>query len=165
MQKSILKDGEGGAKQHALKWYKDRAWKAFSSYIRTRDCLRTTMRTDAGTCCTCNRLFPYKRLQAGHFIDGRNNAVLFSEQGVHAQCEECNLKPPYGKGGNPMMYWQFMLDYYGREVIDRLIKESATTVKYSKIDYEAVEKKYKRKLEELLADPSLAKLNTPIKDF
>lgn len=47
---------------------------------------------------------------AGHFIGGRKNAVLFDETIVHAQCGvKCNK---YG-GGMPWDYEQFMMKKYG----------------------------------------------------
>jgi hypothetical protein len=119
------------------------------------------MSVEAGSCFTCNNQFPLKLLQAGHFIDGRHNAVLFSEQGVHAQCYACNVR----KHGNKIKYWQQMESRYGRAVIDKLITQSEISIKYSKIDYENLKLKYEQKLQRLLADPSLAKLNTPITDF
>src|ERR1019366_6086358 len=106
---------------------KDNAWDSFSIYIRTRDCLKTTGNPDEGLCCTCSRLYSIKQLQAGHFIPGRHNSVLFSEQGVHAQCFGCNGNPPYGKAGNLIQYWPFMERTYSREIIDKLIEESKQT--------------------------------------
>lgn len=48
------------------------------------------------------------------------------------------------------MYWTFMERYYGREVIDELIKESAQTVKYTAADFEAIESDFKTKTQQLL---------------
>ena len=108
---------------------KQRAWAAFSLYIRTRD----------PKCVTCGA----DSKQAGHFIDGRNNAVLFSEEGVHGQCAMCNVY----LHGNKLKYWVFMEKTYGRETIDRLMVESKMTVKYKQHDYERIEQEYKEKYE------------------
>src|ERR1700676_924657 len=112
---------------------KKKAWKEFSIYIRTRDCLITTGDPNQGICVTCNRQFGFKQLQAGHWIGGRNNAVLFSEQGVHAQCGGCNGP----LDGNPIKYWLYMEKAYGRKVMDKLILESNQTVIYKSFDYDA----------------------------
>lgn len=110
---------------------KQAAWAAFSLYIRTRD----------AACVTCGG----PNQQAGHFIDGRHNAVLFSEKGVHAQCYHCNV----GLKGNKIQYWLFMEATYGRKVIDELIAESKVMIQYKTADYLEIAEKYKKKLEEL----------------
>ena len=107
---------------------KERAWRAFSLYIRTRD----------KKCCTCGGAVQ----QAGHFIDGRHNAVLFSERGVHGQCYHCNV----GLKGNKLMYWLFMEKTYGRAVIDQLMADSRVAVQYKTHDYEAIAREYEEKL-------------------
>lgn len=108
-----------------------KAWQAFSLYIRTRD----------KRCVTCSA---GKADHAGHFIDGRHNAVLFSERGVHGQCYHCNV----GLKGNKLEYWLFMEKAYGRKVIDQLIEESKQTVQYKIHDFERIEQEYKEKLNE-----------------
>lgn len=109
-----------------------RAWNAFSAYIRARD----------GLCVTCKS---GTAAQAGHFIDGRHNAVLFSERGVHGQCYHCNI----GLKGNKLEYWLFMEKRYGRKVIDQLMHESKQIVIYKIPDFEEIEAKYKKKLAKL----------------
>lgn len=106
---------------------KEKAWNAFSLYIRTRD----------KKCCTCGGAIQ----QAGHFIDGRHNAVLFQENGVHGQCYRCNV----GLKGNKIQYFLFMEQTYGRKVIDDLIRESRATVIYKTHDFIEIERKYKEK--------------------
>jgi len=130
-----------------LSSHKNKAWQAFSKWVRTRDCLRTTMSADEGTCCTCGKRYPFKNLQAGHFIDGRHGAVLFSERGVHAQCYGCNV----GLHGNKLKYWLFMEKQYGRDIINQLMAESKQEVIYKKHDYDDIAEKYKQKTQELLA--------------
>lgn len=119
--------------------HKQRAWEAFSTYIRTRDCFIQTGSLDEGECITCGRRYTIKQLQAGHFVSGRNNAVLFSERGVHNQCYGCNV----GKNGNPLRYFVWMENIYGREVIDELMAESEKTIKYKDSDYDEIAEKYR----------------------
>lgn len=78
---------------------KKKAWEAFSLYIRTRDCIRFTGDPEQGMCVTCKSFKPRKELQAGHFVGGRGNAVLFDERLVYSQDGYCNQKPPMGLGG------------------------------------------------------------------
>lgn len=120
---------------------KRKAWAAFSLYIRKRAA------DDYGMvkCVTCPNKKHYSEMQAGHFIPGRNNAVLFSEDGVHPQCYGCNI----GKGGNWPAYYEYMLKMYGQEIIDQLLNERHKVIKYTKADYEALAGLYKEFLEDL----------------
>ena len=131
----------------SLKLAKKKAWTEFSRYIRLRDCLKTTGNRDEGKCVTCNQTREYKNLQAGHFIGGRNNAVLFQEEGVHAQCYSCNAK--HIGNGKPIEYWLFMEKTYGREVIDRLIHESKQTVIHKWPYYVELAQTYKQRADAL----------------
>lgn len=124
---------------------KSDAWNAFSIYIRTRDCIRFTGKPDEGMCVTCKRYFPFKQLQAGHFIQGRGNAVLFDERLVYSQCISCNGNPPFGKGGNYVEYFRFMLDEVGLEKVDEFRHLKYTTVIYKIHDFERIEQEYKDK--------------------
>lgn len=65
---------------------KEKCWESFSRYIRTRDCIRFSGTPDEGKCITCNRQYEFKKLQAGHFIQGRGNSVLFDDRLVYSQC-------------------------------------------------------------------------------
>lgn len=116
------------------------AWKAFSLWVR----MEAADFDGYARCITCMAKKHYKELQAGHFIPGRNNAVLFSEEGVHPQCYGCNI----GKGGNWPSYYEWMKKMYGLEVIDELIRKSHETVKYTAQDYLDIEKLYKEKIKE-----------------
>jgi hypothetical protein len=132
-------------KKDKLSTHKKKAWTQFSIYIRTRDCINSTGNIDRGFCVSCSKVFPFSSLQAGHFIDGRRNAVLFSELGVNSQCYACNIS----KHGNKIDYWQFMEGKHGREVINELILESHKTVIYKAWDYDQITEKY-AKMTELL---------------
>lgn len=113
-----------------LRWYKEQAWDEFSIYIRTRDCLRFKDSLSEGFCITCKRDYPFKKLQAGHFISGRGNAVLFDETCVYSQCYSCNI----GRGGSYVEYFVFMEQEWGREYIEELRLKKKTTIKYTESD-------------------------------
>lgn len=142
------------AKKDLLSAHKKKAWEAFSLFIRTRDSLKTTGGLEKCVCVSCGdrrpRLGMYC-IQAGHFIAGRNNAVLFSEEGVHGQCQMCNngikgrRKPTAS-----ILYYQFMEREYGKDMIDRLVLESNQLIKYKSWDYDAIAEKYKFKTQELV---------------
>ena len=134
---------------------KERAWKAFSDWVRLRDCLATTGTREYGICITCNERGdsswkPYKELQAGHAVGGRGNAVLFHEQLVNAQCGYCNRKPPMGLGGDYGNYTIALIKRYGLEQVEQWQKlRHDTSVKYSIADLLEIEKEYKEKLLQL----------------
>lgn len=114
---------------------KKKAWDAFSLWVR----LSAADEYGYVKCVTCGLRKHYKEQQAGHFIPGRSNAVLFSEDGVHPQCYGCNI----GKGGNWPAYYEYMLTMYGQEIIDELLIQRNQIVKYSTVDYQKIEAKYK----------------------
>jgi hypothetical protein len=89
---------------------KDRAWETFSQYIRLRDCLLTTGTKTHGKCISCGDTFPFEKLQAGHFVPGRTNNILFDEEIVHSQCSYCNN----ALEGNHHNYRKAILDLYGK---------------------------------------------------
>ena len=124
-----------------MKKAKEKAWKVFSIYIR----LSAADYEEYVRCITCGIKKHYKKMQSGHFIPGRNNAVLFNEQGVHPQCYHCNI----GLNGNWPAYYQWMKGMYGIEIIDQLIYESRQTVKYTLEDYQKIEKEYKEKVKQI----------------
>lgn len=130
---------------------KKKAWETFSLYIRTRDCIRFTGDPEQGMCVTCKSFKPRKELQAGHFVGGRGNAVLFDERLVYSQDGYCNQKPPMGLGGNYAAYTLFMFDEgYSREEIEGFLALKGTTKQYKLNDFIEIEAKYKQKLEDLL---------------
>lgn len=138
-------------KSSPRKLAKDKAWNAFSLYIRTRDCLRFTGDPERGICVTCKTPKLRKELQAGHFVGGRGNAVLFREDLVYAQCSYCNQKPPMGLGGNYAAYALFMLDEgHSREEIEGFLNLRHATKVYKIHDFIEIEKDYTQKLLTLL---------------
>jgi hypothetical protein len=97
-------------------------------------------------CITCRRPYSFKQLQAGHFIAGRTNSVLFDERGVNSQCYGCNV----GRGGAHVEYFIWMEKEYGRDVIDELRAKRHQTQKFTVEDYKATEDYYKTKTKNLL---------------
>ena len=129
-----------------LKKAKDKAWNMFSKYIRLRDCLETTGKKDEGVCRTCGKVFPFKKLQAGHAIPGRNNSILCDPEIVFCQCQGCNL---WGGGRIQNVYTLFIIEKYGVEFYEKKVRESNQLVKYTESDWESIYQHYKE-LYELL---------------
>ena len=116
------------------------AWKEFSRFIRLRDCLFTTGNLEYGRCVTCGKVLEFSRLQAGHFIPGRNNSILFDVRCVHAQCVGCNV---YGGGQQPSYYW-YMVEKYGKETIDSLFRQANCSLKLTAPDLREMAARFRR---------------------
>jgi hypothetical protein len=121
-------------KKETLSSQKKKTWHEFSKFIRLRDA-----RNGYCTCVTCGAIKTWKTMQAGHFISGRTNSVLFEEKLVHAQCPACNIF----KHGNYVNYTLFMLKKHTKEEIEQMIQDSKKIVKFSINDLKCLEKKYK----------------------
>lgn len=124
-----------------LRGLKARCWKLFSEYIRRKD-------ADAGGtnyCFTCGQPKFWKELQAGHFIGGRTNAVLFNEEIVKPQCLMCNvfLRGNYGR------YTLKMIDLHGRERVEEFMALKHQVKKYTRADVEGLIARYESKLDAL----------------
>jgi len=128
---------------------KKNAWDAFSLFIRTRDAFLTTGEPYECKCFTCGVTKSVKgfgNIQAGHFIPGRHNSILFDERGCHGQCYHCNV----GLKGNTLVYEDKMREMYGQEVIDELRKLDGQTKLMKTYLYEGIADYYKEKTAELI---------------
>lgn len=114
---------------------KDKAWAAFSKYIR----LKYANEQGYEECYTCGAVKHYKQMQAGHGIGGRNNSVLFMEDVVRPQCAGCNL---WG-GGKYSIFTEKLIREYGADKYAELVILSNQSVDMNVFDYEALYKKYK----------------------
>ena len=132
-----------------LTWWKKKTWDLFSIYIRLRDALETTGTRDSLICFTCNKLYPAFGkgcVQAGHYVPGRNHAVLFSKKGVHGQCYNCNVNLK----GNTIHYRLAMIKKYGEEETERQeMLYFDHTFKYRISDLEEMCVELKREIKEL----------------
>ena len=136
-------------KKKGVRYWKRRAWDAFSKYIRLRDAIETTGTKEWLLCCSCGKSYPAFGLgcaQAGHFVPGRSHALLFREKGIHGQCYNCN----YTLKGNWVNYEKFMLSKYGQVVVDKEKQAKHFSVKFTAIELEEIRNKYKQKFEELI---------------
>lgn len=128
-------------KKISLKGAKLKAWRAFSIYIRTK-----YSEDGICTCFTCDKELPIKEMQCGHGIGGRTNAILFCEEAVRPQCYSCNCG--YSKGKYEIFVPK-LIELYGLDGYNELVKLKRTTVKYTVPDFLDIEKEYKQALEDL----------------
>ena len=137
-----------GKKQKSLSWYKQKAWTEFSRMIRLE---AVDLKTGLVSCVTCSRKALWNDgMQAGHFIDGRYNSVIFYERGVHVQCYACNII----YNGRKDEYFLFMEKSYGRDEIDKQMRMKWENVSFTRDQLEDMRKEFKRR-----ADAAEARLN------
>ena len=98
-------------KRSTISKFKKKVWTEFSKYIRNKYAVNGRV-----MCVTCGDWKDIKEMQAGHFIPGRRNCIIFDERNVHPQCYACNIC----KNGNTVEYFRFMQHKYGDEVIEEL---------------------------------------------
>jgi hypothetical protein len=120
---------------------KKRVWVVVSQYIR----LKYSDFRGYCKCVTCNVVKPYTQLQAGHFVQGRRNGVLFDERNIHPQCYICNVC----KHGDLLNYRDFMLKTYGEDVINELRALDQESKQFTVPELKALKEIYSNKLLEL----------------
>ena len=119
---------------------RDRAWDAFSLYIRERD---------NWTCCCCGavnyRNKSGKIMQAGHLITRQRASTLFDEDNVFCQCAPCNNQHRF----KPEIMTQWWVKRFGGEAYLKLCEKAWKVVQRRASDYNAIRYYYEKKREEL----------------
>lgn len=134
--------------EKGIKYWKKKAWDYFSKYTRLKAARDYDSFTHA-KCCTCGKVYPIGGvgcLQAGHYVPGRLNSVLYEEHCCHAQCYMCNIRLK----GNPIEYRNFMVARYGEEETERVEMLRFKVLQMKAHDHEAKYHEYKQKYEDLL---------------
>jgi len=116
---------------------KKTAWKLCSEYNRQKD---VDWRGN-GKCCTCRKTIHWREGDAGHFMAGRRNAILFDDRGIHLQCKNCNRNQ-----GEQYLYGKYMENRYGKEVTLEIEENRHKTKTITKKDYYKIISDYKSKL-------------------
>lgn len=109
--------------------------RAFSRYIRRRDCPDGT-----GRCISCGRPITYAECDAGHYIPRMHTATRWDVRNVHAQCLSCNRM----RDGNAAAYRRSLVAMYGPEAVEELEQQRRAMVKLSENDYETLTEYFNR---------------------
>jgi len=131
-----------------IKPTKKKAWVACSRYIRLRDAIKTTGTKEMVMCYTCPAVVPIQGrgcAQAGHFIGGRKNVLLFDENQIRAQCYMCNIR----RKGNWDAYYRNMVEEFGFEVVQNMIYAKWDIIKYTPQEFLDIEATFISKLQKL----------------
>lgn len=114
--------------------------RAFSRYIRLRDCPG-----GSGRCISCGCPITVNTCDAGHFIPRAHTATRWHLRNVHAQCRTCNRM----KDGNADGYRRGLIERYGPEVIEQLTLKSRQAVHLTDNDYRTLTDFFKKQTEKL----------------
>lgn len=128
-------------RQKTISSLKKDVWKLVSEYVR---------RSNADwkgnvKCVTCGKQMPWSESQAGHFIPGRRNSVLFDLRHIYPQCSICNVF----RHGNLISYYPFMVRTVGDEVIEELKKLNLVDKQFKRAELLALKEEYQEKLKTL----------------
>ena len=122
---------------------KARTWALCSQYNRRK------MADKDGyvTCITCGTNRHWQdMIQAGHWLDGRGNAILFEDDGIYPQCFRCNY---YGGGNNINVkenFHKFMEKTVGKKRMEELIRLKNTTKTFTIEELHDLQDEYEDKL-------------------
>lgn len=106
-----------------------------SQIVRLRD----------GQCVLCGAT---ERLQCGHLFGRRSHGArwdLERDGNCHTQCAGCNQRHI----NDPWRYFNWYLDWHGRQAFDELYKRWSAGRKYSRLELIALVKEYEAKLAEM----------------
>ena len=101
-------------KHKSTKYYKSRADRLFSLWIRQRD-------ADGNgycRCCTCRKLKNWRYLDCGHFMGRQHNGTRYNEKNCNAQCKECNNKN--WNQGEQFLHGMYIDNRYGLGTAEKL---------------------------------------------
>ena len=137
-------NAETRSRKRALKGkseYKKEAQAAFNAFIRQRDIELP--------CISCGFNLTIDKLgggwDAGHYKSrGSAPELAFTELNCHKQCKRCNNQ----LSGNIVNYRQGLLKKIGQDKLD-WIEGPHPLLKLTVDDYEAIKKKYRKKLKDL----------------
>ena len=98
---------------------------------------RITHADDTGycVCVSCGVKQHYKDMDGGHYIPkGASSYWALEVENVHPQCKGCNgFGMKHGSAAQEYTTW--MIDYYGREFVDNMLKTKSNVRKLYKADY------------------------------
>ena len=129
-------------KQVKLSTLKVRLWRLVSEYVRRKDANSDGL----VECVTCGKWSHWKDTHAGHFLPKKKgSAVYFDLRNIHPQCPHCNV----WQHGNIHAYYDYMMEWYGQEIIDELKQLARKPLKITRVQYDDMIEVMKVKLENM----------------
>lgn len=101
-----------------------------SELVRRRDA------DEGGTvrCVTCNKLMHWRESQCGHWVKRQHRGTRWHLRNVAPQCAGCNMF----KSGAMDEFALYLLNRYGQETIEELMRLKHTPTKHTRADLEAM---------------------------
>lgn len=119
----------------------------FSEYIRLRDANENGF----CKCITCSSMWRWQLIQNGHFIDRRHIKTRYDERNCNSCCYHCNVV----LRGNLNKYRLFIIDRYGKEVLEELEAGRHSIEKWNISDYQEKINYYSYKVKQLKLEKGL----------
>ena len=89
-------------------------------------------------------------MDGGHFIPkGHSSRWALEEENVHPQCKDCNgFQMRYGTASQAYTLW--MVEHYGKDFVEYMLKTKRETLKLYKSDYIEMIDDFKKQIKEHL---------------
>ena len=116
--------------------FKHTVWDSCAIYVK----LREADLNGNCKCCTCGKTGYWKEFDAGHFVPGRGNAVLFDDAHIFPQCPGCNCKG----GGEQYKFGEFLKKRYGysNEILEEILNMRHTVKKYNLFELKLIRNRF-----------------------
>ena len=127
---------------------KKKAWILCSEYNRRKD---ADWKGEV-KCVTCGKRMHWTEGDAGHYEPGRNNSILFYDNGIHFQCKPCNAGFRNQKLSSKevsISYDKYMKKRYGAGEVKKIKKLKIPTKTFTPKELEDLIQAYQAKLKEL----------------
>ena len=98
-------------------------------------------------CVTCGVVKHYKEMQGGHFMPRGNSSTKILEENIHPQCRGCNC---WGmkSGSAAQNYTIYMMDLYGREFVDEMLKTKGVAYKWNREEIKLIHDDAKKQIKQ-----------------
>ena len=96
-------------------------------------------------CFTCDRIYPYKKMQNAHFWGRTHLSTRWDEENCYPGCYGCNV----AKNGNYIEYTLRLQKHLGEQAFEALEQRKNQTKKMGKADYQELIDLYTQKVADL----------------
>ena len=137
-KKTVIRPPNKKQQANSLKLLHKKTWNIFSKVIRKA---KANFRGYT-KCYTCQKLFPWQEMHAGHWQHGRCDFEIWN---IHPQCVSCNRY----KRGKLDVYTINLTDEYGPEMVKKLRQMANTHPGYTYSELKELHSKYLKLYESL----------------
>ena len=121
-----------------IKSYKKTVWKSCADYVKLREAnIHGFLK-----CITCNKTMHYKdeSCNAGHFVPGRGNEVLYDDTHIFPQCAGCNCDG----GGEQYKFGEFLKKKYGYDnaTLEEILQMRHKSRKYTLEELKEIKRRF-----------------------